>query len=50
MGKIKEKCRDICTTKVFMNDDAKHFYNAWKNVFTVGGIGKLLYAWHIDKS
>ena len=43
MGKIKERCGNICT-KVFMSDDAENFYNAWKSVFTVDGTRKLLCA------
>lgn len=47
--KMKEKYGDI-ETNIFMSDDAKNFFNAWRAVFTVRDTRKLICAWHIDKS
>ena len=46
---MRGKCGDI-DTLIFMSDDAKNFFNAWRAVFTVENTRKFICAWHIHKS
>ena len=34
----------------FMSDDAKQYYNSWKDLFGVEGKTKLLCGWHVDRA
>ena len=34
----------------FMSDDVEQYYNAWTEVFGVGGTKKVLCAWHVDRA